>query len=104
MLRFMIASFVIIAAAPSLAAEVCNSYKARDYDIRIIEEDRTMIVSWERYTVTLEKVITKPWGVLQESGVDMEEQGQPDHPFMREKIGGKDAIILDSIVFFKDCK
>ena len=92
----------LTAAAPAFAA--CNTFKARDFDIRLVDEERSITVSWERYSDQLDKVTTKPWGVLQEAGVRMDEPGQPEHPIMREKIDGKDAIIFDSMVFFPSCK
>lgn len=92
----------LTSAVPASAA--CNTFKARDFDIRLVDEERSLTVSWERYSEKLEKVITKPWGVLQEAAVQMDEPGQPAHYIMREKIDGKDAIIFDSIVFLPNCE
>jgi len=102
MLR-LIAAVALLSTFTPAAFAACKEYKARDFDIRLIEDERSLTVSWERYSEKLEKAITKPWGALQEAAVQMEEPGQPAHPIMREKINGKDAIIFDSIVFLPAC-
>lgn len=98
----LIAVILLLLPAP-VAIATCNEYKARDFDIRLVEEGQSLTVSWERYSEKLEKVITKPWGALQEAAVQMDEPGQPAHPIMREKIDGKDAIVFDSIIFLPAC-
>jgi uncharacterized membrane protein len=103
MLR-LIAAFALTLISASAAFADCNAYKARDFDIRLVEDERSLTVSWERYSQKLDKVVTKPWGVLQDAAVNMEEPGQPAHLIMREKVDGKDAIIFDSIVFLPECQ
>lgn len=99
----LIAVMALSVPSAATAFAACDTYKARDFDIRLVDEERSLTVTWKRYSEKLEKVITKPWGVLQEAGVQMEEPGQPAHPIMREKIDGKDAIIFDSMVFLPTC-
>ena len=77
----VIVAFSVLGSSATAALAQCNSYKARDFDIRLVEDDRSLTVSWERYTEKLEKVIAKPWGVLQDAAVNMDDPGQPAHPF-----------------------
>jgi len=99
-MEFVLSLFLI--AASSAPPQVCNFYAARDYrHIKIEERERTLIVTYDAWNKTMEKIITKPFGALQEGAV--EEDGKTVHVFTRTKVDGKNAIIFSSMVFFPDC-
>jgi hypothetical protein len=99
-MNYILTLFLIVASSAPTAA--CNVYAARDYEhIKIEERETTLIVTYDKWDMTLEKVITKPFGALQEAGV--EEDGKTEHVFSRTKVDGKDAIIFSSMIFFPNC-
>lgn len=94
-------SFLLLTAAPA-TPEACHIFAARDYPgMKLSEDDKTISIVWERYYETYMKVITKPFGVLQEAGV--EDDGKTVHVFSRTKVDGKEALIFESMIFFPDC-
>jgi len=99
-MEYVLTLFLI--AASSAPPEACNIYSARDYrHIKLEEHERTITVVYDAWNKTMEKVITKPFGALQEGAV--EEDGKTVHVFSRTKVDGMDAIIFSSMVFFPDC-
>lgn len=103
MLRFFAA--MLSAAIAGTAAADCNFYAARDYPaIKLIEDGKTVTIKWERYSETYEKTITKPFGVLMEGAFDPEDKTAATHIFTRTKVGGKGAIIFDSLIFYPACE
>ena len=104
MLRIFAAG-LIAAFASTAAAEECNFYAARDYPaIKLIEDGKTVTVKWEGYSETYEKTITKPFGVLMEGAFDPKDKNAATHIFTRTKVGGKGAIIFDSLIFYPACE
>lgn len=93
---------LFLIAASASPPPACSFYAARDYPgIKLEEREREIIVAYDAFNDTFQKVIVKPFGALIEGGVKEGEMNP--HPFSRTKIDGKDAIIFDSIVFFPDC-
>lgn len=99
-MEYVLTLFLI--ASSAAPPEACNIYAARDYpSIKLSEDDRTITIVFDQFNETFQKVVTKPFGVLQEAGV--EEDGKTEHVFSRTKVDGMDAIIFSSMVFFPDC-
>ena len=99
-MEYVLTLFLI--AASSSPPEACNIYTARDYrHIKLEEHEKTITVVFDQFNETFSKVTTKPFGVLQEAGV--EEDGKTVHVFSRTKVDGMEAIIFSSMVFFPDC-
>ena len=104
MLRIFAAALLAAIASNAAAAE-CNFYAARDYPaIKLIEDGKTVTVKWERYSETFEKTVTKPFGVLMEGAFDPEDKTAASHIFTRTDVGGKSAIIFDSLIFYPVCE
>ena len=94
--------FSLLIAASSAPPEACSFYAARDYrHIKLEERERTLVVTYDAWNKTMEKIITKPFGALQEGAV--EEDGKTVHVFSRTKVDGMEAIIFSSMIFFPDC-
>lgn len=88
-----------------MADEACNFYAARDYPtIKLIEDAKTVTVKWDRYSEQYDKVVTKRMGVLVEGAYDPADKSQSTHVFTRTPVGGVDAIIFDSLIFYPACE
>lgn len=99
------AAGLFAAISGNVAAADCNFYAARDYPaIKLVEDGKTVTVKWERYSETYEKTITKPFGVLMEGAFDPKDKAAAPHIFTRTDVGGKGAIIFDSLIFYPACE
>lgn len=99
-MEYVLTLFLI--AASTAPPQACNFYSARDFGhIKIEERERTLIVTYDAWNKTMEKIIAKPFGALQEGAV--EEDGKTVHVFSRTKVDGKPALIFESMIFFPDC-
>ncbi|MBX9455826.1 MAG: hypothetical protein KL863_07370 [Rhizobium sp.] len=73
---------VLLIAGASSPPDACNIYAARDYpSIKIEEHERTISIVFDAWNKTMDKVVTKPFGALQEGAV--EEDGKTVHVFSR---------------------
>lgn len=99
----MIATLMsLLIAASTAPAAPCNIYAARDYQsIKLEEHEKTITVVFDQFNETFQKVITKPFGALQEGA--LADDGTTIYVFSRAKVDGKDAIIFSSMIFFPDC-
>lgn len=99
------AAGLFAAIASNAAANGCNFYAARDYpEIKLVEDGKTITIKWERYSETYEKTVTKQFGVLMEGAFDHEDSKAGAHIFTRTDVGGKGAIIFDSLIFYPACE
>jgi ornithine cyclodeaminase/alanine dehydrogenase-like protein (mu-crystallin family) len=93
-----------LAFLPTAAFAECNDYVARRYPhIRLHEEKMKMSVHFEKWTVPMDKIILKTFGVLTDGGVEMENPDQRLHFVVHDVVDGKPVIIVDSIIFVKAC-
>ena len=101
-MEYVLSLFLI--AASSAPPEACNFYTARDYPtIKLEEREKTITVTWDAWHETLEKMVSKQFGVLMEGAYDPENPNEEPLIFTRTKVDGIDAIILQSMIFVPDC-
>jgi len=100
-MKAIIAASLFVAAFP-LGVHACDKYVGRDApSIALQENADSFTVSWERYSETYAKTITKPFGVLMEGAAKLNDPKADTHYITRDKLTGD--VIFDSIVFIKDC-
>jgi hypothetical protein len=90
---------LFLAAVVATNATTCGKWKG--YGIEITETNQSLTVKWERYSEKFIKTISKPFGVLLEAAVKSD--GTEEHYMTRQKIGDKDVLIFDRLIFFQDC-
>lgn len=101
---WIVAALALMPMQVEALTVTCNSYVARRYpQIRLEERTGTFTISWEKWTTTLTKTVSKRFGALVEGGVDMGDQEAGEHTVVRDTLAGEPAIIVDSIIFVPAC-
>lgn len=102
---WLIAALALLPTQSFSLTTICNHYVAWHYpSIKLVETDKRFIVTYDKWTDTMDKTILKPFGVLTDGGVEMDVDGHPTHAVVRDNIGGEPVLIVDSIIFRTACR
>jgi hypothetical protein len=100
---WLLAALALLPAQANSLTMQCNSYVGRNYPgIKLEEYQKSYVVSWEGFTETYNKSITKHFGVLMDGGVH-DTDNTEEHIFLHDDMSGVNVIILDSMIFIPVC-